>query len=198
MSRSFWKRPVPHPEFKDKMMPEIAYTRIGRNALFAGLLSHFAALLVAMLSAAGAHQFFSLVYPFACLALMAGVFVEWQNRDFSPLQDWRFYGAAGLAILPVLGPLLVLGLCYRFQKDGQRLQAMSGLPSAILRLKAHALVLLALVVILFLLLAVIQSKNDPYFKRRSLEGFSPLSALSDCRAGLDEHRIGSNRGDVTC
>jgi len=42
------------------MTPEIAYTGIGRNALFTGLISHVAAILVAMMSASGREHFFGI------------------------------------------------------------------------------------------------------------------------------------------
>ena len=160
-------------------MPEIAYTALGRNALLAGLVSHLAAIVVAMMTASGANRFFSIVFPFACLALALAAYVELKNRGGAPLTDWRFYVMAAVTVFPLLGPLIVLGLLYRIPKDGeQRDIAMSGLLPAMLRLRANVLVIFALVLILFLLFAVISSKNDPYFKRRIPNSQSQQSALN--------------------
>ncbi|MBA4389945.1 MAG: hypothetical protein C0399_03305 [Syntrophus sp. (in: bacteria)] len=149
-------------------MPEIAHTTLGRNALFTGLISHVAAILVSMMPASGAELFFSIVFPFSCLALVIGAYTELKNREYYPLRDWRFYVIAAVTVFPVLGPLIALGLIYRFQKNGQEARVrLSGLFLAIFRLKANALVLFALIIFLFLLFAVIHSRHDPYFKKRS-------------------------------
>jgi len=85
---------------------------------------------------------------------------------------------AALTVFPLLGPLIVLGLLYSFQKSGQEARiGLSGMLSAILRLKANTLILFVLIIILFLLFAVIHSRHDPYFKRRALIGLSQRSVL---------------------
>jgi hypothetical protein len=148
-------------------MPEIAYTSFGRNALFAGLISHVAAFLVAMLSASGTEHFFGIVFLLSCLFLMAGAYVELINRGYSPLKDWRFYVIAAVTVLPALGPLMVLGLLYSFRKSGQEKRVgLSGLFSALFRLRANVLVLFLLMVILFILFVVTNSQDDPYYKKR--------------------------------
>jgi hypothetical protein len=159
-------------------MPEIAYTTFGRNALLTGLISHVAAILVAMMSASGAELFFSIVLLFSCLVLVIGAYAELKNRGYSPLRDWRFYVIAAVTVFPLLGPLIVLGLLYSLQQSGQEARvSVAGLFSAIFRLKANALVLFVLISFLFLLFAVIHSRHDPYFKRRALSGLSPQSVL---------------------
>ena len=160
-------------------MPEIAYTNFGRNVLLTGLISHVAAILVAMMSASGAGLFFSIIFPFSCLALAAGAYAELKNRGCYPSRDWRFYVIAAVTVFPLLGPLTVLGLLYSLQKSGQEARvSVSGLFSAVFRLKANALVLFVLIIFLFLLFAVIHSRHDPYFKRRALSSLSPPSVLA--------------------
>jgi hypothetical protein len=147
-------------------MLEIAYTNLGRNAMVTGLVSHVAALLVAMLPAPGTALFFSIVFPFSCLALIVGAYVELKNRGYYPLEDWRFYLIAAVTVFPLIGPLTVSGLLYSFQKSGQETcVGLSGLFSAMFRLKANALILFSLIIILFLIFAVIQSQHDPYFQK---------------------------------
>jgi hypothetical protein len=103
-------------------MPEIAYTAFGRNALLTGLISHVAAILVAMMSASGAKFFFGILFLFSCLALVVGAYAELKNRGYYPLRDWRLYVIAAATAFPVLGPFIVLGLPYSLQKSGQEAQ----------------------------------------------------------------------------
>lgn len=148
-------------------MPEIAYTKIGRNALFSGLISHLAALLVAMLSSSGTDYFFSIVFPFSCVLLVVGAFSELKNRGYSPFKDWRFYLIAAVTVFPLLGPFIILGLLCRFQKSGQENRVgMSGLFPALFRLKANVLIVFLLIVILLILFVFTNSQDDPYYKKR--------------------------------
>lgn len=161
-------------------MPEIAYTALGRNALVAGLISQVAAILVAMMTASGAGLFFSIVYLFSCLVFVIGAYAELKTRGCYPLRDWRFYVIAAVTVFPLLGPLIVLGLLYSLRISGQEAPVrLSGLFSATFRLKANALVLFLLIIVLFLLFAVIHSRHDPYFKRRALSALSPQAVLAD-------------------
>jgi hypothetical protein len=148
-------------------MPEIAYTALGRNALFAGLISHVAALLVAMLSASGREHFFGIVLSFACLALMTGAYAELRDRGRRPLSNWRFYAAAAATVIPLLGPLAVLGVLYHLQPEGQEQKGgLSGPLGAFFRLKANALVIFLLLALLLILFVVTNSQDDPYYKKR--------------------------------
>ncbi len=157
-------------------MPEIAYTPFGRNVLVAGLIVHVAAILVGMMSAAGADMFFKVVYPFSCLALIAGAYVELRHRGGRPLNAWRFYLIAMAAVFPVLGPLIVLCMIYSFPQGETEAQGnLSGLFPAMLKLRANVLMVFVLLILLFLLFAVISSKNDPYFKRRTQSQQSALN-----------------------
>ena len=148
-------------------MQEIAYTTFGRNAFFTGLISHVAALLVAMLSASGTEHFFGMVFLLACSLFVVGAYVELKNRGYSPLKDWRFYVIAAVTVFPLLGPFIVLGLLYSFQKNGQEKRVgLSGLFPAIFRLKANVLIVFLLIVILFILFVFTNSQDDPYYKKR--------------------------------
>ncbi|MFH2046521.1 MAG: hypothetical protein ABIK92_15395 [Pseudomonadota bacterium] len=155
-------------------MQEIAYTGFGRNTLVTGLLSHFATLLVAMMTVSGADLFFSITFPFSCFALAVAAYVELKHRGCHPLSSLRFYIILAMTVIPLLGPLIILGLLYSLKKSGQETRTgLSGLFSALLRLKANLLVLFVLILFLFLLFAVIHSRHDPYFKRRTLSSMSP-------------------------
>ena len=160
-------------------MREIAYTTFGRNALLAGLISHAAALLVEMTTAAGGELYFTIVYPSAWLVLIVAAYAELKNRGYDPAGDWRFYGIAIVTIIPLIGPFTLLVGLFRFQKSGQDEPVkISGLFSAMLRLKANALLLFGVIILLFLLFAVLHSKEDPYFKRRAPKNISLQSAFT--------------------
>lgn len=147
-------------------MREIAYTTFGRNALFAGLISHVAALIVAMMSGAGAYGFFSVVYPLYWSAFILGVYIELKNRGCRPFENWRFYIIAVAAVLPIIGPLTGLFMLYALQGDKNVEQfKLWGMFSSVFRLKASLLVIFLIITILFVLFALTQQQNDPYFKK---------------------------------
>lgn len=100
-------------------MPLIAYTKIGNNCLVAGLITHAAALIVGMMTAAGAEAFFSITYIFAWVFLVSGSFAKLRHRVVRPFKTRRFYLTAMAAVFPVLGPLVVLGLIYNCSEDGR-------------------------------------------------------------------------------
>lgn len=161
------------------MIREIAYTTLGRNALAAGLICHAAAIIVMMTSASGVDIFFKAVYLFSCHALGAGAFVELCHRGIRPWNTWRFYLIVSLTVLPVLGPLILLGLIYSFPREGQQRQGyLTDLFPAILKLRANVMMVFALIILLFLLFAVIHSRHDPYFKRRAPNNRSLQSVLN--------------------
>lgn len=149
------------------MMREIANTRIGRNTLFTGLISHIAAILVAMMSASGKEHFFGIVFFLSCLLLVIGAFAEFKNRGCRPLIEWRFYVIAAVTVFPLLGPFIVLGWLYSFPKSGEEKHTgLSGLVSAFFRLRANGLVLFLLIVFLLILFVFTASQDDPYYKTR--------------------------------
>ncbi len=148
-------------------MPEIAYTSIGRNMLFTGLISHVAAILVATMAASGRDHFFGFVYLFSCLLLVAGAFAELKKKGYRPLIEWRFYVIAALTVFPLLGPLMVLGLVYSIPKSGQEERvSLSGLLPAFFRFRANGVVLFLLMIFLFVLFLFASRQDDPYFKKR--------------------------------
>lgn len=163
-------------------MRDIAYTTFGRNALAAGLICHVAAVLFGMMSASGADAFFKIIYPSSWMLLASGAYAELRHRGGRPLNTWQFYLILMAAVFPVLGPPVVLGLIYSFPRDGQETQGnLSGLFPAMLKLRANGWIILVLVILLFLLVAIIHSKNDPYFRRRVPKSLPPQSLLSTVR-----------------
>jgi len=152
-------------------MAEIAYTAFGRNAILSGLISHFVAIVVSIMTAFGVQLYFGIVFPLSFLMLAAGAYAELKNRGYRPCTDWRFYLLTAVSVFPVIGAMLFLLLLYCYQKKGQKEGAgLSGLFPAIFRLKANSMGVLALIVFLFLLFVVIHAQEDPYFKRRTNRG----------------------------
>lgn len=130
-----------------------------------GLISHVVALIPAMLPASS-YDFFSIVYPFYWSAFTLGVYIELKNRGCSPFKNWRFYIIAVIAVLPIIGPLTGLFMLYTLQGDKKVEQfTVWGMFTSVLRLKANLLVIFLLIVILFVLFALTQQQNDPYFKK---------------------------------
>lgn len=153
-----------------RYMREIAYTTFGRNALFAGLISHVAALISAMMSDAGANDFFSMVYPFYWAAFILGVYIELRNRGYRPLGNWRFYIIAVASVFPVIGLLTVFFMLYSLQGDKNVEQfKLWGMFTSVLRLRANLLVIFFFITILFALFAITLQQNDPYFKKARLK-----------------------------
>lgn len=146
-------------------VPRIAYTRIGNNCLVAGLITHVAALLVGMMTAAPAEAFFKITYLVSCVIIAAGGFAELSHRQMPPLRGWRFYILASATVFPVLGPLLSLALIYSSPWEGSRAcgPGLSGFFAALRKLKAHAAVVVLLLILLLLLFAVLAVRIDPYF-----------------------------------
>jgi hypothetical protein len=143
-------------------MRRIAATAFGSNALVAGLTGHAAAVLAGMLPTSVTELFFIIVYLSSWAALNAGAFVELKYRGRRPARDWRCYLISAASLFPLLGPLLVLGFVYH-QQEGQ--SGLSGLFPAMLRLRANALLVFILLIVIFLFFALIRSRHDPYFRK---------------------------------
>ncbi|PKN20867.1 MAG: hypothetical protein CVU71_03560 [Deltaproteobacteria bacterium HGW-Deltaproteobacteria-6] len=168
-------------------MKEIAYTGIGRNTLFTGLISHAAAFLAAMMAASGREYFFGIVFFFSCFLFIIGAFAELKNRGCRPLIDWRFYVIVAVTVFPFLGPLVIMGLLYSIPKSGEtQNNGLSGLLPAFFRLRANGLVLFLLLVFLFILFVFTGSQDDPYFKRSHRN--DPHRNLPKSVAAADHHR----------
>jgi hypothetical protein len=140
---------------------DIAATAAGGHLLTLGLISHGAALLGGLVAASGSDRFFAIVFPLAGLALAWGAWLEIQAGGRRPWASARFYVAALLAFLPLLGPLLLLGSLFGWRHGG-----LAGFLPAMGRLHAGAWSLGLLVAALLLLFVLLQSRTDPYFLRR--------------------------------
>ncbi|MHB8108623.1 MAG: hypothetical protein ACYDHW_01160 [Syntrophorhabdaceae bacterium] len=157
-------------------MPEIAYTTIGRNSLFLGLISHIAAILVAMMPS-GAAQFFTVVFPISCLFLIVAVHTELKHRGSHPFKQWLFYAAAAATIFPLIGPALVLAFLYSFQESKSSIgRKIFGFIWAVFRLKANMLLGFALILILLVLFFFTTSRSERYHKNKSLRESSFIIA----------------------
>lgn len=151
-------------------MPQITQSPFARNLIAAGLASHITAIFVAMMPAAGAESFFSIVFPLSCLALTAGAYTECQFRGRPPFGMWRFYLIGALTVFPVFGPLAALGLLSRVRVDDSKApRDGAGLFSAILKFKVNLAVMVFLFVVLFLVFAFFHRQKDQYFKKRAAD-----------------------------
>jgi hypothetical protein len=147
-------------------MPEIAYTTVGRNALFTGLISHISAILAGMIPASG-NDYFQIVFLFSCLSLIVSVYVELKHRGSNPFKEGLFYTISAVNVLPLIGPFIGLGLLYRSQKTEQGgLVAASGFFPAIFRIKANILIIFLLGALLLVLFVLTSSRDGPYYERR--------------------------------
>lgn len=160
-------------------MSKIASTAVGNNAIVIGLMSHGAALLMAMMPASGAGYLFSVLYPLYWILFVLGLYKEMHQRSLSPLGAWRFYAACAATIIPILGPLAALITLYSMQGNSTVKQDRSpGFFSSLAGLRANSLLIVLFVVILFLLFAMMSIRNDPYFKRRVVDGILPGAAFA--------------------
>jgi hypothetical protein len=151
-------------------MNKIAYTTFGRNALFIGLISHIAALLLGMMPVSGAGSLFGILYVFYWITFISGMYKELRNRGYRPSGNLRFYIVVAATVIPILGPMTALMMLYSMQENNKAQQDKSpGFLPSILRLRANSLLIFLFILILFILFAVILSRNDPYFKRAKLK-----------------------------
>lgn len=164
-------------------MREMARSVFGRNALMAGLICHLAALVAGMLSASGGDAFFKMVYPVSWVLLTAGGFAELRYRGIVPLKGWRFYLMAMSCVFPVLGPLVVLWLIYSAAGNDVETGNLTGLFSAMLKLRANGLLILVLILLLFVLFIFLHAGSDAYFHKRYPPGSAGLQTTVEngCR-----------------
>jgi hypothetical protein len=159
-------------------MPLLAYTKTGNHCLVAGLILHAAALMVGMMTAAGAEAFFQITYPASCVLFAAGGFAELCHREMPPLRGWRFYILAAATVFPVLGPLTVLALVYSSPwKNGSACgPGLNGFFAAGRQLKPSVAVVGLLLLLLFILFAVLAVRTDPYFTHhKKLSAAAPFA-----------------------
>lgn len=153
------------PEEKDQKR-EVAYTPIGRNLLFIGLLTHLGALFLAMTGLPGIDSHLYFLYISFWLLLIVGLYTELLDRGYRPARDYRFYLLALLAIYPVVGPLTTFMALYLLAGPGKKAPfSISGMIGSFFRLRASGSFLLLTLLLLFALFAFIYSTHDPYFKR---------------------------------
>jgi len=148
-------------------MPEIAYTTVGRNTIIMGLVNHITSVIVVTMSASRTDSFFAIVFALACLFFIAGSYIELKYRNYCPVKDWRFYITAAVPVLPLIGPVIALGLLYCFQKsDDQKTVGIMGFPAALFRLRFNILVAFLLLVFLFILFAFTNGCDETYYKKK--------------------------------
>ena len=149
-------------------MKEIAYSSFGRNALVIGLISHFGALLIGMIPAAGSGRLFLLLYLLYWVLFFCATGTELRARSYRPFVNTGFYIMAGAAILPMLGPFITLRMLYTMQ-EATDIKPPRGLVPSILGLRANALLVFLITAVIFIMFAVLISRNDPYFQRTKMK-----------------------------
>lgn len=166
-------------------MREAAYTSVAGNALSVGLVSHFCALVAGMMNVSGALDFACAAYGFACLAFVAGAYLELKDRGYAPFTSPGFYGASAVAAAPVVGPFAALFLLYAMQGNrGGGPVTAGGMLGSIPRLRVNPLVLFIFLAILFILFATRTMQRDPYFKKPSDRRVSLIE-----RTGHQEYQV---------
>lgn len=168
-------------------MREAAYTTLGRNILSTGLVSHFSALIAGMMTVSWAEVFACTAYGFACLAFVAGAYVELKDRGHAPLMSLSFYGASAVAVVPVAGPAGALFVLYAAQ--GNRSTEpfiLGGMLASIPRLKLNPLVLFLFLTVLFILFALTIMERDPYFKKANAGRVSFIGKQAGLALCMDE------------
>ena len=145
---------------------EVAYTSLGRNVLFLGLVTHVAALFLAMTPDFGVRFYFYSLYIFCWVLLIVGLYAELHDRAYRPSGDYRFYLLSLLAIFPIVGPLMTLIGLYSMTGAGEKAPfSFFGMIASFLRLRANSIVILLFLLLLSALFVFIYSTHDPYFKR---------------------------------
>ena len=151
---------------KEAQRRQVAYTPVGRNTLFVGLVTHVAALSLAMTPDFGIRFYFHLLYLSGWALLIVGMYAELDDRGRRPAGDFRFYLVSLLAILPIVGPLAVLVALYLLAGTAKTAPfSPLGMVGSFLRLRASGVVVVLALLILSALFAYIYSTHDPYFKR---------------------------------
>jgi uncharacterized membrane protein len=145
---------------------EVAYTPVGRNSLFVGLVTHVAALYLSMTPDFGIRFYFYLLYLSGWALLIVGMFAELHDRGHRPAGNFRFYLVSFLAIFPIVGPLTVLIALYLMTGTAKTAPfSPLGMIGSFLRLRASGIVIVLALLLLSALFVFIYSTHDPYFKR---------------------------------
>jgi hypothetical protein len=159
---------------------DVAYTAVGRNLLFVGLVTHVAALFLSMTPDFGIRSYFYFLYLSSWALSVAGLFLEMRDRGYRPAREVRFLLLSLVALLPFIGPLTAWIALYLLAGTRKTTPfSLFGMIASFFRLRASGAVLLITLLLLSALFAFIYSTHDPYFKRvrekrgTSMERISP-------------------------
>jgi hypothetical protein len=145
---------------------EVAYTPIGRNVLFVGLITHVAALFLAMTGLPGVRSWYYFLHISCWVLLVVGLYAELYDREYRPAREYRYYLLSILAIVPIVGPLMTLIALYLMTGGGKEAPfSFFGMIASFLRLRANSIVILLSLLLLSALFVFLYSSHDPYFKR---------------------------------
>jgi hypothetical protein len=166
---------------------EVAYTPLGRNALFIGLVTHVAALFLAMTPDFGVRFYFFSLQILSWVLLIVGLHAELSDRGYRPFGDYRFFLLSFLAIFPIVGPLMILIALYLLTGAGKKAPfSFFGMIASFLRLRASSIVILLSLLLLSALFVFIYSTHDPYFKRARGKRGSSIQWIAPVICSLGE------------
>jgi hypothetical protein len=139
----------------------IAKTVIGNNAVGLGLITHFTAVIIAMVPFAQSDTFITGIYVSGSLLLSLGIFVELFDTQENVLKNWHFYAASALSLLAFIGPLFSCWILYLLSKEEKK--TAGGFIASVFALQVHPIVLLIWSIAIGIALALLFQQHDPYF-----------------------------------
>lgn len=139
----------------------IAKTVIGNNALGLGLITHFTAVIIAMVPFRDTNTYITYIYVTGSLLLSLGIFIELFGKQENVFRNWHFYAASLLSLLAFVGPLFSCWILYILSKEEK--QTVGGFIASLFGLKVHPSVLLIWSIAIGITLAILFQQHDPYF-----------------------------------
>lgn len=139
----------------------IAKTLSGNNTIGIGLITHFTAILIAMIPLGGVDNVITYIYVTGSLLLSLGIFVELFDKQKNIFKNWHFYAASALSLLAFIGPLFSCWILYILSKGEKK--SVGGFIASLFALKVHPIVLLIWTIAMGITLAILFQQHDPYF-----------------------------------
>lgn len=141
----------------------IVKTNIGNNAFGLGLLTHIAAITVAMVPFGDTNTFITSVYILGSLLISIAIFSELLYHQKSVLKSWHFYAASALSLLAFIGPLFSCWILYTVSEEEKSKKSVGKFITSLLSLKIHPALLFFWLIAAMVSTSVFVRDNDPYF-----------------------------------
>lgn len=140
----------------------IAKTFVGNNVLGLGLISHFTAIIIAMVPFQESEAL--IAYLLGSFLLSLGIFIELLDHQESVLKNWHFYAASVLSLLAIIGPIFASWILYTLSDEEKKHhKTAGGFITSIFALKVHLIAFLIWSIALVITLAIFAQQHDPYF-----------------------------------